>query len=155
MAFEEPAAPTGPGAIDTTEVVGRRIGAILIDSILLFVVFLVVGLATGGGHASGSSASIRLGSGSTLLYFAIVLAYYVVCEGTNGQTLGKRLLRIRVVSQDGGRASWGQVLGRNLLRIVDVLPVVYIVGLITILATGEGRRQRVGDLAAHTLVVPA
>jgi uncharacterized RDD family membrane protein YckC len=47
------------------------------------------------------------------------------------------------------------VLARTVLRIVDALPIFYIVGLITVLATGRGRRQRVGDLAAGTLVVSA
>jgi uncharacterized RDD family membrane protein YckC len=71
-----------------------------------------------------------------------------------GQTLGKRLLGIRVVNQDGSRVSFGASFIRNILRIVDALPVLYIVGLITVLATGE-RRQRVGDLAARTRVVRA
>jgi uncharacterized RDD family membrane protein YckC len=140
---------------DSTEVVGRRIGALIIDAVLLAVVFFVVGLASGGGHSGNGRASITLGSSATLVFLGITLAYFFICEGMTGQTLGKRLLGIRVVSADGSRASWGQALGRTLLRVVDSLPILYIVGLITVLATGRGRRQRVGDLAAHTLVVPA
>jgi uncharacterized RDD family membrane protein YckC len=140
---------------DSTETVGRRIGAQVIDSILLGVVFVVVGVATGGGESGHGSASVHLGSAATLAFLAICFAYYTACEGTTGQTLGKRLLGIRVVRVDGSRPSLGQAAARTLLRIVDVLPLLYIVGLITALASGPGRRQRVGDLAAGTYVVPA
>jgi uncharacterized RDD family membrane protein YckC len=141
--------------IDGTEVVGRRIGALLIDGILLGVVFVVVGLATGGGHSGHGRAGIQLGGSGTLVFLAVTFAYFIACEATTGQTLGKRLLGIRVVSADGSRPGLGQVVGRTLLRVVDALPIFYIVGLITVLATGRGRRQRVGDLAAGTFVVPA
>ncbi|MEA2467599.1 MAG: hypothetical protein QOJ57_1725 [Thermoleophilaceae bacterium] len=151
------AAADGARAVtaDSTEVVGRRIGALLIDGVLLGIVFFVVGLATGGGHSGHGRASIHLGGSATLVFLGITLAYFLICEGATGQTLGKRLIGIRVVSADGSRASWGQVLARTVLRIVDALPIFYIVGLITVLATGRGRRQRVGDLAAGTLVVSA
>jgi uncharacterized RDD family membrane protein YckC len=141
-------------AVDHTDVLGRRIGAMLIDTVLFAVVFVVVGLATGGGHSGHHRAGVHLGGSATLVFLAITFAYFIACEGATGQTLGKRLLGIRVVSADGGSASWGQVTVRTLLRIVDALPVLYIVGLVTALATGE-RRQRVGDLAARTQVVPA
>jgi uncharacterized RDD family membrane protein YckC len=140
---------------DTTEVVGRRMGASLVDGFLMTVVFVVVGLATGGGHSSHGRASIFVGGSGTLVILGISFAYYVLCEGLTGQTLGKRLLGIRVVSATGDRASWGQVSARTLLRVIDALPIFYIVGLITVMATGRGKRQRVGDLAAGTLVVAA
>jgi uncharacterized RDD family membrane protein YckC len=127
----------------------------LVDGILMAIVFVVVGLASGGGHASHGRASIFVGGSGTLVILGISFAYYILCEGLTGQTLGKRMLGIRVVSATGTRASWGQVTARTLLRIVDALPIFYIVGLITILATGSGKRQRVGDLAAGTLVVAA
>src|SRR3954469_4023988 len=111
------------GSFDSTEVVGRRIGALLIDGILLGIVFVVVGLATGGGHSGHGNASVHLGGSATLLFLAITFVYFIVCEGTTGQTIGKRLLGIRVVSADGSRASFGQVLGRPVLRILDALPV--------------------------------
>src|SRR3954454_830 len=104
---------------DSTEVVGRRIGALLIDSILLGVVFVIVGVASGGGHSGHGSASVHLGSGSTFAFLRVTLLYFFICEGTTGQTLGKRLLGIRVVSADGSRASLGQAAGRTLLRVVD------------------------------------
>src|SRR3954453_21872199 len=86
---------------DSTEVVGRRIGALLIDGILLGIIFVVVGLATGGGHSGGGKASVHLGGGATLVWLGITFVYFTLCEGISGQTLGKRLLGIRVVSADG------------------------------------------------------
>jgi uncharacterized RDD family membrane protein YckC len=145
----------GSAAIDGTEVVGRRIGALILDSVLFGVVFVVVGLATGGGSNGHGHVGVRLSGGAFLLYLLVWFAYFTICEGVTGQTLGKRLLGIRVVSEAGADAGLGQAAVRNLLRLVDVLPVLYIVGLVSIFATGQGRRQRVGDLAARTRVVTA
>ena len=68
-----------------------------------------------------------------------------------GQTLGKRLLRLRVVDAEGLRLQFSQVAIRNLLRFVDMLPMFYLVGgTVCIL---NRRAQRLGDLAANTIVV--
>ncbi len=68
-----------------------------------------------------------------------------------GQTLGKRLLGIRVVDVQGLRLAFSQVLIRNLFRVVDILPGFYLVGGVAMLL--NGRYQRLGDLAANTIVV--
>jgi hypothetical protein len=86
-----------------------------------------------------------------IAFLALVLSYYFVLEAVSGQTVGKRLLGLRV-SRAGERASVGAVAGRTVLRLVDWLPFLYLVGFVTMLATGA-RRQRVGDLAAQTSVV--
>jgi uncharacterized RDD family membrane protein YckC len=140
---------------DSTEVVGRRIGALLIDSVLFGIVFVVLGVATGGGTASHGHAGVHLGPSTTLVWLGTIYAYHFVCEATTGQTLGKKLLGIRVVNLDGTRAGAGAVLVRTVLRLIDALPILYIVGLASVLGTGSGRRQRVGDLAAGTTVVAA
>jgi uncharacterized RDD family membrane protein YckC len=145
----------GSAAVDSTEVVGRRIGALIVDSVLFAVVFVVIGLVTGGGSSGHGHVGVRLSGGGLLLYLLVWYAYFTICEGATGQTLGKRMLGIRVVSEDGGDASFGQAATRNLLRLVDALPVLYIVGLVSVYVTGQGRRQRVGDIAARTRVVSA
>ena len=138
-----------------SEVVGRRIGAGLLDAILLAVLFVVLALLIGDSNTSGSSASVRLNGGGTLLFLALSLVYYFLLESRGGQTLGKRALGIRVVrAADGAAPSSGEVAVRTVLRIIDALPFLYLVGLITILATGR-RAQRLGDLAAGTTVVRA
>jgi hypothetical protein len=78
------------------------------------------------------------------------LYYFFALESGGGQTLGKRLMKIRVVRADGRPASMGEIAVRTILRVIDN----YLVGLIVMLATGE-RRQRIGDLAAGTIVVDA
>ena len=93
-------------------------------------------------------ASALLGIG----YFAISIGYGVLTEWAwHGQTLGKRLVHLRVMDAQGLRLQFHQVLMRNLLRIADLLPGCYLVGGIAMLTSR--RAQRLGDLAANTVVV--
>ena len=71
----------------------------------------------------------------------------------NGQTPGKSVMGLRVVSDDATPIGWNDSLVRNLLRVVDFLPFGYGAGLVSIVSTR--RFQRLGDLAAGTLVVHA
>jgi uncharacterized RDD family membrane protein YckC len=136
-------------------VIGRRIGAAFIDLLLLTAAFVALAAAAGDLTTTNSSFHVGLHGGAAFLYFGIVLGYYFVTEAfLGGQTLGKRLLGIRVVQTDGSRASVGQVAGRTALRVVDAMPILYFVGFVCMLATGT-KAQRVGDLAASTFVVDA
>lgn len=85
-------------------------------------------------------------------YFVLSIGYGIVTEWLwRGQTLGKRLLRLRVVDAQGLRLQFSQIVIRNLLRSVDMLPAFYLVGGVTALLSR--RAQRLGDLAANTVVV--
>lgn len=84
------------------------------------------------------------------LFLALGIGYYVVCEATTGATLGKRMVGIRVVGEDGEHPTLGAAVVRNLLRLVDSL-FFYLVGGIFALSSPLG--QRLGDRAAHTVVV--
>lgn len=87
-----------------------------------------------------------------LMFFALTLSYGIVLEWLwRGQTLGKKLLRLRVVDVEGMRLQFSQVVIRNLLRAVDSLPVFYVVGGITCLLNRHV--QRLGDIAANTVVI--
>ncbi len=89
-----------------------------------------------------------------LLLFALTWAYSVVCEvWLGGQTLGKRALGLRVVNADGTPVTWLPSVVRNLLRVVDVLPGVYGVGLVSTLIDPYARR--LGDIVAGTMVIHA
>jgi uncharacterized RDD family membrane protein YckC len=88
-----------------------------------------------------------------VLYLFLSLAYFMVFEGLAARTPGKFIMGLKVVNLDGGSYDWIAVLVRNVLRIVDGLPVLYLVGLVTVAVTQ--RNQRLGDLAAGTLVVRA
>lgn len=87
-----------------------------------------------------------------LAFFVVQIGYGIVAEWFwRGQTIGKRLLRLRVMDVQGLRLQFSQIVIRNLLRCVDILPALYLVGgLATLL---NRRAQRLGDLAANTIVV--
>lgn len=135
------------------EVVGRRIGAGVIDVLILAFVFTLVEALAGNPPAGGGGVSVKIEGTNALVLFGIVLLYYFISEATSGQTLGKRATGIQVVGQDGTPCGTRQALVRTLLRIVDSLPFLYLLGLVVIWSTK--RRQRLGDLAAGTLVVRA
>ncbi len=88
----------------------------------------------------------------TLVAFSLYNGYFMVLEWLmNGQTPGKRLLHIRVIKQGGYALRLFDTVLRNLLRVIDFLPLFYGVGLTSILFTRDS--QRLGDLVAGTLVV--
>ena len=85
-------------------------------------------------------------------YFVISTGYHIVLEWFwRGQTLGKRLCKLRVTDAEGLRLSFHQVVMRNLVRFVDLLPGLYLVGGAACLLSRHA--QRLGDLAAGTVVV--
>jgi uncharacterized RDD family membrane protein YckC len=139
--------------MDGQDVIGRRIGAGLIDLAIVVLLVLLVGGIVGNDVAADAPASARFGALDRVLLLVLVFAYYWVTETIWAQTLGKRVLDIRVERVDGTKASAGATFIRTLLRVVDGFGF-YIVGLIAIFATGE-RRQRIGDMAAKTRVVAA
>lgn len=78
--------------------------------------------------------------------------YFVVCEmTTGGRSVGKAAMRLRVVGDGGSALTLRASLARNLLRLVDVLPSSYLVGLIAMLVSSEGKR--LGDVVAGTVVI--
>jgi len=89
---------------------------------------------------------------SLLVFFIISIFYGIVTEWFwQRRTLGKRLFGLRVLDVQGLRLQFSQVVVRNLLRFVDSLPLLYLVGGIACLLSP--RSQRLGDLAANTVVV--
>jgi hypothetical protein len=100
----------------------------------------------------GQSAS-EIGPGLSAVAVGWALYYYFACESGSGQTLGKRVMKIRVAGADGGPAEMREIGLRTVLRVIDGL-FFYLVGLIVMIATGE-RRGRLGDLVAHTKIVDA
>src|SRR5688572_20087454 len=147
----EPPSSTPPGHED---LLGRRVGAALIDLALLVAAFAILAATIGESTVGEDGFSFDLYGIEAALYFAIVLLYHFVLEATTGQTVGKLLLGLRVVRANGGRPSLAAIAVRTLLRVVDWLPFLYLVGFIAMLDTGL-RRQRLGDLAARTSVARA
>lgn len=88
----------------------------------------------------------------TIAYFMISIGYGIVFEWWwSGQTPGKRIMRLRVVDASGLKLEFQQVAIRNILRFVDSLPLLYMVGGATALISRDA--QRLGDMAANTVVI--
>lgn len=87
-----------------------------------------------------------------LLFFVLNWGYFTLFEAFwNGRTPGKRVARIRVIQRSGRAIGLFESMARNLVRYIDQLPGFYAVGVITMFVTSQ--HQRLGDLAAGTLVV--
>jgi uncharacterized RDD family membrane protein YckC len=137
----------------------RRVGAWLIDTVLLaigfFVFYFIGNIFIGLGLlSSGQNPTIEnaLGAELVLLLILFVLAwlYYAGLESSAWQgTVGKRLLRLVVTDQYGRRIQFGRATGRFFAKIVSALALL--VGYLMILFTE--RRQGLHDLMAGTLVV--
>ena len=129
--------------------VGLRAVAVIIDTILLFVVAYAIALATGGVTGTG----FQLTGGPMFIWLAIAMAYYIVLEAQFGATIGKRIVGLKVVKlEGGGPIDWQTSIVRNLLRLVDGF-FFYLVGAIIVWTSN--RKQRLGDRVAATVIVRA
>lgn len=132
--------------------VGPRAIAVIIDSLIFFVgaccFFLVIALAQGGEFEQTGGPAVIL----QLLIGIVYYAYFIIMEGTSGTTLGKRIMKLRVVKVDGSPLTMGDAAIRNVLRVVDGL-FLYLVGAIIIWTSMD--KQRLGDRVAKTIVVSA
>ncbi len=87
-----------------------------------------------------------------LVIFVIYYGYFIFFETIwNGQTPGKRFLKLRAIQENGSSVTFVMVLIRNLLRVIDTLPSMYAIGIIAVLISKKN--QRLGDMAAGTIVV--
>lgn len=87
-----------------------------------------------------------------ILCFLLYIFYDLICEAFfNGQSVGKRIMKIKVISLDGSRPSLGQYLMRWIFRIVDFVITMQVGALIAVIFTEK--KQRIGDLVAGTAMV--
>ena len=132
--------------------VGSRFTAALLDfliqnAIVIAAVFAFVGIELFAGGVRGLGGGIF-----ALVLFFVIFGYDVLFEVfASGRTPGKRATGIRVVQSGGEPVGFLTSAIRNALRLVDFLPFMYTVGIVSILVTR--RNQRLGDLAAGTLIV--
>ena len=136
---------------------GRRIIATLLDTSIL--VALGVITVTALGLSIKPTASINFSDygwlASQTVFLLIFLLYFSTLEWLTGQTIGKKLVGIRVVGHgDYRNPSLIAALARNVLRYVDYIPYLFpLIGVLLML--GTKKRQRLGDLVAKTYVVRA
>lgn len=148
--------------------IGNRFLAAAIDHLLQFFTIILVVIIFLAAAGSSTSAAIESGEGflasapkwtiaiMILAVFLLFTGYFIFFEWLwNGQTPGKRLLKLRVIRDDGRPITLWESAARNLLRIFDAIPgfvvPIYSVGLIVIFLSG--RDQRVGDIFAGTVVI--
>ena len=145
--------------------IGSRFLAALIDTLLLGLLqVIVIGTAilifvqSGGTNSStdsgtfGSQAPLWVLGILTFISFLFFWGYYIFFETFwNGQTPGKRWIGLRVIRMDGTPVTFSEVVIRNLVRTLDLLPIAYGVGVITMFINSNS--CRLGDLAAKTVVV--
>ena len=128
---------------------GARLVALIVDLLAIVALGTLVFSVLKAFEASAPDA---IGGILTLAYFVLSTTYAMVLEiWWNGQTLGKRLLGLRVMDRHARPATAAQIVIRNLLRPVDSIPVFYLAGAVSCWLTRH--RQRLGDLAAGTVVV--
>lgn len=144
--------------------IGNRFLAALIDHFIQFLLLIFVSsiasfILSGYGVNPLMGMSEELPEAAKWVYaillivsFLIFAGYFVFFEWFwNGQTPGKRWLKLRVIREDGRPITFWEAMTRNLIRIFDMVPGLYSIGLITVFLSN--RDQRVGDMFAGTVVV--
>jgi uncharacterized RDD family membrane protein YckC len=126
---------------------GSRFIARLLDTVIQAAIIGVLVLAVVLSGAPGiAQAAFFVG------VFLVIFAYDVLMEQLNhGRTVGKLAAGIRVVGVDGEPVSFLASCIRNIMRLVDFLPILYLVGSVSIVVTAHD--QRLGDLAGGTVVL--
>lgn len=130
---------------------GPRILAYLLDALIFFLIYIFI-FVSGLGRGLSDGGFL---SAFELLMVIIVLCYAfydLICEVfLNGQSIGKKVMKIKVISLDGARPSIGQYLLRWLFRMIDFTVTMNLGGLLCVAATDK--KQRIGDLVAGTTIV--
>ena len=132
--------------------VGDRVVAGLIDQLIMIgyliaIIFFYLWLLN---VTEGTSFSYPVAY--FVILFLPLFFYHLLCETyLNGQSFGKKLMKMRVVKLDGTQAGIGSYFLRWILAPIDIYFTYGSVGLVTMIINGKG--QRLGDLAAHTTVV--
>jgi uncharacterized RDD family membrane protein YckC len=129
-----------------TRAIAQVVDLLILSAILIAVI--VTGVVVGAAIGSDTVATLIEILGS----FVVVFGYFWVSEALwSGQTIGKKIFRLRAVGDRGEPLTFMQAGIRNVVRIVDFLPYGYGVGFVVLFVNGKGKR--LGDLAAGTIVV--
>ncbi|MEN8242337.1 MAG: RDD family protein [Chloroflexota bacterium] len=139
--------------------IGSRFMSAAVDTIIIFIgqflivlVMVLVSSSLRDEISSFEALNPWVIAISGVVSFLMYWGYYVFYEmAWNGQTPGKRLVKLRVVRVDGTPITLSESLIRNIVRLVDFLPFNYAVGIIVMFTNNQSRR--LGDLAAGTLVI--
>jgi uncharacterized RDD family membrane protein YckC len=136
--------------------IGSRFVAVMLDHLIQIGVLLLMFMASAFLFGAIANRTNIMGKWFIAVFialdFLVIWGYFTLFEAFwNGQTPGKHVMKLRVIKDSGRQVTFFEALSRNLLRFVDYMPALYLVGVITMLCTK--RHQRLGDLAAGTIVV--
>lgn len=134
------------------QILGRRIAAAVIDALVVLILLVVVAKTLGDEGTTKRSIWAETEGSPRAVFLLLTFAYFFVTELVWGQTVGKRVMKLRVVGMDGAKLGAGPAALRNIVRFIDAFPALYIVGAITLFTVGN-KSARLGDLAAKTKVV--
>lgn len=157
MRYEDRVTIATPEGVDvdlTLAGIGSRFIAALMDTAIKLAVFIGFGIfLLGGSNLLGGGEVNAIGAAAFyIVTFLILFGYDVLFETLgSGRTPGKRWTGLRVVRMGGRPVGFVSSAIRNMVRIVDFLPSLYLVGMIAVISTRMN--QRLGDLAAGTVVV--
>ena len=128
-----------------TRAIAQILDLLILAGVLIGIAFAAVAI----GQAGSSTIAYLL---AVIGGFVVTFGYFWTCEAFwSGQTVGKKVFRLRAVGDRGEPMTFFQAGIRNIVRIVDFLPYGYGVGLVVLFVNGKGKR--LGDLAAGTIVV--
>jgi uncharacterized RDD family membrane protein YckC len=153
--------------MEPTQVVGKRIGAALIDLLIMAVIIAAfwyiltrdveIGTCTAGGLEINDKCRAFADKGNRAVWFLVIglsgIGIFWLMQGLTGKTPGKAIFGIRTVNAGGQPPGVGRAAVRSILGIVDGFPyfIPYLVGFIV--ALNSKGHQRIGDKAADTYVV--
>jgi uncharacterized RDD family membrane protein YckC len=128
-----------------TRAIAQILDLLILTGVLMGLYFAAIAVGAAGFDVVAYLIAI-IGS------FVIIFGYFWTCEAFwSGQTVGKRVFRLRAVGDRGEPMTFVQAGIRNVVRLVDFLPYAYGVGVVVLFINGKGKR--LGDLAAGTIVV--
>ena len=150
-----------PSAVMKYQGVVTRFVAFLIDAIIIWIIssILTYPIAASAFSYDASTGALTIGDAFYVMagvIFAILwVLYSTFLLGRYGQSVGKMLVKIKVVKEDSSRISYGDAFVRTILAVIDALPYVipYLLGAILIWTSDK--KQRLGDRVVDTVVVKA
>jgi len=119
----------------------------VVDSFLISLIWLTVT------HGFLQARYLDFSLAGEIVLFLVGFLYYFAFEWLFSATLGKRMMKLRVVSVGGDPCTLKESLLRNIFRVIDWIPICYVVGIV--LAVFSDKKQRAGDRIAHTMVTMA
>ena len=129
-----------------TRALAQLLDLLIVAGIMIAVLFFAFAVGSVTGSDTAANLIIIVG------LFIVVFGYFWISEALwSGQTVGKKVFRLRAVGDRGEPLTFLQAGIRNVVRIVDFLPYGYGVGMVVLFVNGKGKR--LGDLAAGTIVV--